>query len=290
MKTIGSHAFYGCEKLKYVIIPEGVTRIESQTLYECKSLIEVIFPSTLTYIGNHALCGDYSLTTLYIPESVEVIGSQGCWSSYISIYCEAESQPEGWESDWNIGDVAMWGCKGKFVKDGIIYLFEQDDQVSIVNYIDSDTEVVIPEEVEFEGTMYPVTKIKSGFMDNHLITSIVMGNNIKTIEPYAFSGMKNLKTIKLSNKLETIPQRAFYGCQSLEKIDIPSSVTTIESYAFDLCPNLEEVYIPKSVISMWEYVFDTSSRTIYCEATSIPESWHYAWNSGLDNVVWNYKK
>ena len=286
---IKDYTFSFCWSLKYIIIPEGVTTIGNWAFYSCGSLKEIILPSTLTYIGESALYCEH-LTTLFIPLSVETIGSSGSWSSSIQIYCEAESQPEGWEDNWNTGDVVMWGCKGKFVKDGIVYLFEENDKLTVVNYVGNSTEVIIPDEVEFNGTMYPVTKINDCFKDNQTITSLTLSNNITYLPDYIFSGMFSLKTIKLPSELDEIGSYAFYGCQSLEEIDIPSKTKYIHSNAFDLCPKLAKVYIPISVEVVEYNAFDTFPKQIYCEVSSKPESWYNGWSLNQDNVIWGYVK
>ncbi|MBE7079476.1 MAG: leucine-rich repeat domain-containing protein [Clostridiales bacterium] len=51
-----------------------------------------------------------SLTSIEIPDSVTSIAEgafSGCNS--LTIYCEAESQPSGWENNWNGGCTVEWG-------------------------------------------------------------------------------------------------------------------------------------------------------------------------------------
>lgn len=292
VRTIRYYAFANCDEVKYFIIPEGVTELESFTFMNCTSAVEIILPSTLTYIGETVFEGTVSLKTLFIPKSVEYVGSQNVYN--IIFYCEAESQPSEWSAEWNMNNNHVeWGCKGKFVKDGIVYLvntFGTDGNLIAINYIGDGGEVIIPDEIEFNGIMYPVTDIDRAFNNNQTITSLTMSNNITVIGSQGLAGIANLKNIKLSNKLTTIGESAFYGCQSLEEIEIPSTVTTIEGHAFEGCPKLTEIYIPNSVIEMGDYVFDDFSRTIYCQVASQPSTWSYYWNSLQDNVIWGYIK
>ena len=150
--------------------------------------------------------------------------------------------------------------------------------------------MIIPDEVEFNGTMYPVTRIYDFFRDNQTITSLTLSNNITYLPDYAFSGMSKLKTIKLPSELEQIGYYAFYGCQSLEEINIPSKTTQIYANAFDLCPKLAKVYIPISVERVDYSAFDDFPRQIYCEATSRPDTWDSSWTLREDNVIWGYVK
>ena len=81
---------------------------------------ELIIPETIngksvTSIGKYAFCDCTSLTSVVIPDSVTSIGDDafyGCTS--LTIYCEATSQPSGWDSDWNYSKrPVVWGYKGE---------------------------------------------------------------------------------------------------------------------------------------------------------------------------------
>ena len=99
--SIGRYAFYNCESLTSITIPDGVTVIGEYTFYDCENLASITIPKSVTSIGERAFAFCNKLTTVIIPNSVVNIGSAvfDCYNA--SIYCEAESLPEGWEVDWN---------------------------------------------------------------------------------------------------------------------------------------------------------------------------------------------
>lgn len=71
---IGDSAFYMCNGLQKIIIPEAVTSIGKQTF--CNSgLITVTIPDSVTSIGDSAFFG-CKLTAVTIPDSVTSIGSR----------------------------------------------------------------------------------------------------------------------------------------------------------------------------------------------------------------------
>lgn len=84
---------------------------------------DIAIPDSITYkdkiysvinIDSEAFDGCSSLTSVSIPESVTSIGS-GSFSNCTSltIYCEAESLPKGWDSNWNPHNCpVVWGYKG----------------------------------------------------------------------------------------------------------------------------------------------------------------------------------
>lgn len=57
----------------------------------------------------------------------------------------------------------------------------------------------------------------------------------------AFSGCKNLKSIKISESVTKIGERAFNECTSLKSITIPAGVEHIGKLAFYDCSSLESV-------------------------------------------------
>ncbi len=109
---IGDHAFEGRHSLKSITIPNGVTSIGQQAFTFCNNLTSVTIPSSVTSIGYCAFYG-CPLKSIVIPKSVTSIG-EAAFSGYpdLTIYCEAASQPAGWNSYWNSDNLpVVWGYK-----------------------------------------------------------------------------------------------------------------------------------------------------------------------------------
>ena len=97
LESIGSYAFSGCTSLEDIVIPSSVTSVGNQAFRNCRSLKSITIPSSVTSIGNQAF--------------------QNCTS--LTIYCEAESQPEGWDANWNYSDRPVyWAGEWSYV-DGV---------------------------------------------------------------------------------------------------------------------------------------------------------------------------
>ena len=138
------------------------------------------------------------------------------------------------------------------------YRYENIDGKSIIfwEYIGSDTDVVIPEQI-----------------DGKTVTMLARG---------AFYNKTNLKSITLPKTLTYIKGCAFWGCTSLESVVIPDGVSTIEEYAFAECYSLKSVTIPKSVTSIASELFYglTSDVTIYGYEDSYAQSYVKSYSAG----------
>ena len=110
--SIGDSAFYKCAELTSIRIPDSVTMIGDDAFRSCKKLTIINIPDNVTVIGSRAFYYCTGLTSINIPVSVTTIGSLAFYScTSITIYCEAESIPSGWSSDWNeYRCPVVWGC------------------------------------------------------------------------------------------------------------------------------------------------------------------------------------
>ncbi len=81
--SIGDYAFYGCDGLTSVTIPNSVTSIGDSAFIWCDGLTSVTIPTSVTSIGDYAFGFCDGLTSVTIPNSVTSIGYsafKGCRS------------------------------------------------------------------------------------------------------------------------------------------------------------------------------------------------------------------
>ena len=121
VKKIGDSAFYNCTSLKSIIIPNSVEKIGWYTFESCLSLESVIIPDSVEEIGYGAFYNCKSLKSIIIPNSVEIIRNfTFSYCPNLTIYCEAESQPDGWDKKWNPGNrPVVWGYKDNRVSEDL---------------------------------------------------------------------------------------------------------------------------------------------------------------------------
>ena len=205
-------------KIKRIVIPEGITEIETWAFAYCENLESVEIPASITSIGGYAFCGCKSLVNVNIPVNVASIGSsafQGCESlANIKI-------PVGIES---IGFFAFEGCESlASIKIPVsvthIGLFAFDGCKSL-------------EIAEYNGTLTQWCALNGGGWLTSVAKSMILvgENNLD---------LKKQTTLTIPEGIASIGTYAFEGCERLESVNIPESITSIGQGAFDECENLE---------------------------------------------------
>ncbi len=92
------------------------------------------------------------------------------------------------------------------------------------------------------------------------LTSVTLGDNVKTVGGYAFYECSGLTSVTLPNGITGIGFYAFCGCSGLTSIAIPETVKSIGSSAFENCSGLTSVVIPDSVEEIGDSAFRACSR------------------------------
>ena len=220
--TIGGWAFWNCEDLTSVLIPDSVTTIGDDAFsycdltsvtipgsvtemagafYNCRKLTSVTFANGVTTIGNYAFNGCESLTSVTIPDSVTKIG-------YGAFYgCKKLKSIAIPDNVTTIGGSAFRQCS-------------------------SLTSITIPD---------GITTIDEFVLDECTgLTSVTIPDSVTSIGRYAFRYCSSLTSITIPDGVTTIENNAFQGCTSLTSVTIPNSLTTIGYYAFSGCTNLTE--------------------------------------------------
>lgn len=113
---IYKHAFRSNDDITSVVFPNSVTHIEHEVFYDCDALESVVISDSVVSIDGCTFYDCDALKNIFIPSSVVEMGYAvfEC-SNSVTIYCEADSKPEGWSDSWNnyMGDDSklpvVWG-------------------------------------------------------------------------------------------------------------------------------------------------------------------------------------
>ncbi len=122
---------------------------------------------------------------------------------------------------------------------GIYYNLNPTDKTASVTGNDNNSysgDVVIPENIAYDGTTYSVTSIGYyAFSDCSGLTSVTFNAEKCTYmgsDSYpVFNNCINLTTLNIGNKVTTIPNYAFYDCTGLHSLTIGTGVLSIGRYA-----------------------------------------------------------
>ena len=228
-----------------------------------------------------------------------------CYCSSLTIYCEEESKPDGWNENWNTSNrPIVWGCNG------IAIIFEENGGSSMSDiYTLNNAFTILPtpkkENYAFGGWYYDIELsdrcngvinangesitvyakwelIIVGtegliYTENADGTTCYVSGYNGTATEVIIGNYYNGKTVT------SIGERAFDNCRSLTSITIPNSVTSIGDLAFYNCGSLTSITIPNSVTSIGDYAFNRcyklTSITIPNSVTSIGDLAFYDCNS-----------
>lgn len=112
VKAVGDYSFRGCTAMTTLSLNEGLKTIGKSAFYGCKGLTYVVLPTTVESLGDYAFRGCEKITGFVLPKTVATMGRHvlyGCKN--LTFYCEAESQPEGWNGMWNsLFRPVFWNC------------------------------------------------------------------------------------------------------------------------------------------------------------------------------------
>ena len=223
VKFIGDHAFYGCENLKEILIPDDIVSIGDYAFYNCNSLKGIFIPDSVTHVGDRAFWNCSSLENIVIGKGVSFIG--GTFD-----YCE------------NICSIVVANGNEKYHSYGNCLIDTKEK-----NLVLGCKNSIIPA----DGSVVSIGA--SAFSYCKGLVNITIPDQIQAIHNNAFSHCENLISVVLPNGIEVIPYGAFSSCYNLTSVIIPNTISSIEMFAFLACNRLAEITYCGSAIQ-WESV------------------------------------
>lgn len=229
--AIDANAFYGCNKLTGVVLPDTLKAIGSSSFYGCSSLRSITIPLNVTNIGSNAFQGCTGLMNLTFDNCAADIGGSafsGCYSlANIDFGSEVKS----------IGSSAFYNCTAL-------------------------TKVTFPSSLT---SILGGSSTTGAFYNCSRLESVVFDNSKASIGSYVFYGRTSLTNVDFGDNIISIGSYAFYNTRSV-MIDIPTSVSSIGTYAFANCSLLKSVNIGAGTTSIGLYAFNNCQNLEIIEA------------------------
>lgn len=292
-RLIADYAFYGCNNMTLIVLPDNVEKIGYGAFYKCAALASISVPQTVKEIGQQAFLGCTSLKQVKMAAGLKEIG----WRAFAK--CSALQQidlPEGLEI---IGGQAFHRCASlkQCTIPASVNKMQIGEYVELPGDEDDNTFVSTFSKCDALDTIVILSKTigEAAYLSQYFdwyIPNYVLGENIEKVGHNAFTGTVDLNSVQLSSSIKTICKAAFSGQYKLPEIDL-RNVTTIEDSAFHWAIRLEhitlhhveaigkgafvytplkELHLPACLKTIGEKAFSNclSLQSITCEATEPP--------------------
>lgn len=205
IETVGNYAFYGCQQLTSVIIPDNIHVLGAHSFDGCRKIQELNLTHRIIQIGDYAFQGLSLLTEVVVYNSTVSIGKgafQGC-NNIVDITLPFTGQSETAEA-WN----AVFGYIF-----GFTVRYSSGSEASSYEKYTTFTNKVI----ERSGEICQYSSY-GGYSDHYGYYYIPT----------------TLRTVTITKQTD-IPLAAFNGCTMLTKITYTNAIHSTGDYAFQNC-------------------------------------------------------
>ena len=284
--AIGNGAFQSFNRIKSVIIHDGIQSIGEYAFAFMLKLKKLEIPSSVMNIGQCIVLLDEDLSTIVsniaqpFPIDEKTFALSTNWNyktqtteyfpTFATLYIPAGTstlyEKAGWMKQF---DVVEDGVPNEAKSGALRYAYKTNSDEATVIWDDSYESlkyVDIPATVTIEGKVYKVTSVGShAFKGCTNIESVTLHEGLASIGNYSFYELRpdyytllgGIRDIKLPSTLKTIGTRAFSKCYGLKLLTLPEGVETLKDYAFDDMA-LRRLELPNSLKSIGHNVISSN--------------------------------
>ena len=206
VKSIRDSAFFGCDFIIDVIIPDSITEIGSNAFYNCSNLVSITLGSGITTIGSSAFGGNCIRLVEVINRSSLPITSGT--QDYGGIAYRAKAVHNG---------------KSRIISkdDYLFYSFATENL--LVSYIGKDRILTLPSDIN--GQSYNINDYAFYFGNMY---SVVIPDGVSVIGRSAFEECQSLMRVTIPSTVTEIGFNAFIGCIKLNEVINHSSILIVK--------------------------------------------------------------
>ncbi len=267
-QRIEAYAFYDCDSLTSVVLPESLSTIGESAFEDCNYLNSVTLNAGLQEIGAGAFRYCNSITNIYIPGTVQTIGYEAFYdTSLTSLTLENGVASIGESAFQDCDTLSAVTIPGTVTEIGA-YAFNGCDALGTV-VLESGVTTLgenafsnCPQlwSLSFSDTLSSIGN--NAFSYDAALGSITLPGSLTTIGEEAFSDCDGIGEVWISeNSGLTIGNNAFYSCDNLTGVSVGAGTVSLGDSTFDYCTNLTWVSLPEGLTTIGAWCFSNDGLT-----------------------------
>ncbi|MCM1223102.1 MAG: leucine-rich repeat domain-containing protein [Lachnospiraceae bacterium] len=269
LKTINNHTFKGCNKVKELSIPEGITSIGQWVFENMTAMSNMTLPSTLESIDYGALARCSAMMALTLKAATPPTAKDNTFDGFPVTTCTLYVPESGKSaymstSPWSNFATITTGEFVQFTQGDFSYAVKNSSEVAVTGVSSTFTSGAVPAKITYQGKEYKVVEIGGGSFAGTQITSLTLPEGIRAIGGTAFQNCSKLTSINFPEGLQSIGEKAFENSQ-LSVINLPNTVTSLGKQCFP--STTKELTLSTSLTEIPEQMCMRSSIT----AIAVPE-------------------
>ena len=211
--SIGKFAFYCCDGISSIVMPDTVISLGDYSFSTCSNLKTVTLSRNLSSekSGGYLFYNSTSIETVYVPENMIDQTFIDHFNYHLDTVIKGSVNNSQYRLDYEIP-----------IKDRNATITKYNANA---NASDNVT-VTIPDTILGRN----VTKIATGAFSSSNVYQVIMSNNITTLESRSFNGCANLKKLTVSKNVSCAQSGGylFTGCNNLTDITVPADMADRE--------------------------------------------------------------